>query len=93
MSSTSVLRVSWYYTATTVTSIGYGDITPQNADERLVASAVMILSQLYFAKALGKKGEIDRFLHGFRWFDMVAVGLFISLKLKCLEGIQLKLPI
>ncbi|CAK9047612.1 Cyclic nucleotide-gated cation channel alpha-3 (Cone photoreceptor cGMP-gated channel subunit alpha) (Cyclic nucleotide-gated channel alpha-3) (CNG channel alpha-3) (CNG-3) (CNG3) [Durusdinium trenchii] len=42
--------LSWYYTATTVTSIGYGDITPQNADERLVASVVMILSQLYFAK-------------------------------------------
>lgn len=42
--------LSWYYTATTVTSIGYGDITPQNSDERLVASAVMILSQLYFAK-------------------------------------------
>jgi len=41
---------SWYYTSTTVTSIGYGDISPQNPDERLVASAVMILSQLYFAK-------------------------------------------
>ncbi|CAE7171187.1 Hcn1 [Symbiodinium pilosum] len=41
---------SWYYTTTTVTSIGYGDVTPGNADERLVASVVMILSQLYFAK-------------------------------------------
>mmetsp|Transcript_35091 Transcript_35091/g.80832 ORF Transcript_35091/g.80832 Transcript_35091/m.80832 type:complete len:844 (-) Transcript_35091:40-2571(-) len=42
--------LSWYYTATTVTSIGYGDITPANDDERMVASVVMILSQLYFAK-------------------------------------------
>lgn len=42
--------VAWYYTTTTATSIGYGDITPQNADERLFASVVMILSQLYFAK-------------------------------------------
>eukprot|EP00438_Fugacium_kawagutii_P019632 Skav232805 [mRNA] locus=scaffold614:431249:441390:- [translate_table: standard] len=27
-------RLSWYYTATTVTSIGYGDISPLNANER-----------------------------------------------------------
>lgn len=32
--SMSMLRLSWYYTATTVTSIGYGDISPLNANER-----------------------------------------------------------
>ncbi|CAJ1381972.1 unnamed protein product [Effrenium voratum] len=42
--------LSWYYTSTTVTSIGYGDITPKNSYERLFASGVMIFSQLYFAK-------------------------------------------
>ena len=57
-------RVSWYYTATTVTSIGYGDITPQNADERLVASTVMIFSQLYFAKALGRLSGFGGFKAG-----------------------------
>ena len=36
------LRYSWYYTSTTVTSIGYGDISPQNPDERQGAKEEML---------------------------------------------------
>eukprot|EP00930_Biecheleria_cincta_P035673 TRINITY_DN24515_c0_g1_i1.p1 TRINITY_DN24515_c0_g1~~TRINITY_DN24515_c0_g1_i1.p1 ORF type:complete len:779 (+),score=92.39 TRINITY_DN24515_c0_g1_i1:30-2366(+) len=41
---------SLYFTATTVTSIGYGDVTPLNNAERLTTSLIMVCSQLYLAK-------------------------------------------
>lgn len=45
-------RLSWYYTATTVTSIGYGDITPQNADERLLSITVPALCFLSIQRTM-----------------------------------------
>jgi len=39
-----------YFSAYTVTSIGYGDVTPVNAFERGVVALCMIASQLYLAK-------------------------------------------
>jgi len=49
-SCTDLYVHSLYFSAYTVTSIGYGDVTPSNTFEKGVTAVVMIVSQMYVAK-------------------------------------------
>ena len=50
--------VSIYWTITTITTVGYGDITAHNLGERLFCSAVMVLGVISFSFANGSLSSI-----------------------------------
>ena len=45
--------VSIYWTITTITTVGYGDISANNLEERLFCSLVMVLGVISFSFANG----------------------------------------
>merc|ERR1719401_740225 len=49
---------SLYYTLTTMTTVGYGDITPQNYDECRFAIVLLCVSSLVFAGLLGVLADL-----------------------------------
>lgn len=51
-----VASIFWVFT--TMTTIGFGDIVPQNAVERLVAISIMILSVFMFAYTVNSIGSL-----------------------------------
>lgn len=50
--------VSFYWTITTITTVGYGDITANNMAERFFCSAVMLLGVISFSFANGSLSSI-----------------------------------
>lgn len=50
--------VSFYWTITTITTVGYGDITASNLGERLFCSFMMILGVISFSLANGTLSQI-----------------------------------
>lgn len=49
---------AFYYACYTITSVGYGDITPKNVVERSVSSGILLASGLAWAYILGEVGAI-----------------------------------
>eukprot|EP00435_Cladocopium_sp_Y103_P023182 s1638_g5.t1 len=49
---------AFYYACYTITSVGYGDITPQNVVERSICSGILLASGLAWAYILGEVGAI-----------------------------------
>ena len=49
----SLYIVSFYYTVTSMTTVGYGDIRGFNFTERIVAIFLMLLGVLFFSMASG----------------------------------------
>ena len=45
--------LSFYFVATTVTTVGYGDISPVNSDERVFAIFMLFIGVLCFASLSG----------------------------------------
>ena len=45
--------VSMYYTVTTITTVGYGDISATDSNERLLAILIMIVGVISFSFATG----------------------------------------
>ena len=41
--------VSFYFTVTTIVTVGYGDITPKNAQERLFCVILMLIGVISFS--------------------------------------------
>lgn len=50
--------VSLYYSVTTMLTVGYGDITPQNTTERVFSIMIMVLSCGVFAYSINSVGNI-----------------------------------
>jgi len=48
----------FYYTVTTITTIGYGDISAVNTIERIIASSLMIVGVISFSFATGSLSSI-----------------------------------
>ena len=44
---------SFYYTLTTLTTVGYGDITPMNTNEVIVSSFFMFIGVLFYSYIIG----------------------------------------
>jgi CRP-like cAMP-binding protein len=49
---------SVYYTTVTITTVGYGDVTPQNALERVYSIVLMLVGALTLAYIISQVGEI-----------------------------------
>lgn len=45
---------AFYFAVTTGTTVGFGDITPQNTDERIVTTALLILSVVFVGQYLAR---------------------------------------
>jgi hypothetical protein len=56
--------VSFYWTITTITTVGYGDISGTNNYERLFASFVMVVGVILFSIANGALASIISSLDG-----------------------------
>ena len=50
--------VSFYWTITTITTVGYGDITAQNFPERVFCSIMMVLGVISFSLTTGSLTSI-----------------------------------
>lgn len=48
-----------YFSFTTITTLGYGDITPQTSIARLLSSAEAVIGQLYFAVFLARLVSLE----------------------------------
>ncbi|CAE7229161.1 Kcnh6, partial [Symbiodinium pilosum] len=53
-----VYVASFFFCAYTVTSVGYGDIAPQNILERIVGAVIVLISGLAWAYIIGEVGAI-----------------------------------
>ena len=53
-----VYMAAFYWSAMTVTSIGYGEMLPMNSEERLICSLLMILSGMVWTYILSKAAGI-----------------------------------
>jgi hypothetical protein len=60
----SMYYVSFYWTITTITTVGYGDISGTNNYERLFASFVMVVGVILFSIANGALASIISSLDG-----------------------------
>lgn len=49
---------SFYFTVTTIVTVGYGDITPTNSTERMIAVFLMIIGVISFSFATGSLSSI-----------------------------------
>ena len=45
--------VSFYFTVTTIVTVGYGDITPKNSGERVICMLLMIIGVISFSIGTG----------------------------------------
>ena len=63
-SDISLYYVSFYWTITTITTVGYGDISGTNNYERLFASFVMVVGVILFSIANGALASIISSLDG-----------------------------
>eukprot|EP00927_Polykrikos_kofoidii_P086718 TRINITY_DN9806_c0_g1_i3.p1 TRINITY_DN9806_c0_g1~~TRINITY_DN9806_c0_g1_i3.p1 ORF type:complete len:873 (+),score=126.59 TRINITY_DN9806_c0_g1_i3:57-2621(+) len=52
-SPTSVYLASYYWSITTMTTVGYGDLTPNSNTERVIAMAAMIIGGTYYCYVIG----------------------------------------
>jgi len=50
--------ISLYFVATTVTTVGYGDIVPVNGVERIFCHFIMLVGVLAFSFASGSLGSL-----------------------------------
>lgn len=50
--------VSWYFTVTTITTVGYGDITATSSEERLFCICLMIIGVIGFSVSTGTLSSI-----------------------------------
>jgi hypothetical protein len=50
--------VSFYFTVTTIVTVGYGDITPKNSGERVVCILLMIIGVISFSIGTGVLSSI-----------------------------------
>lgn len=50
--------IGLYWTITTITTVGYGDISATNTHERIVASIIMIIGVIAFSFAIGSLSSI-----------------------------------
>jgi hyperpolarization activated cyclic nucleotide-gated potassium channel 2 len=53
ISNSSLYLMSFYFVTTTVTTVGYGDITPVNSEERLFSTIMLYIGVLCFASLSG----------------------------------------
>jgi hypothetical protein len=63
-SDISLYYISFYWTITTITTVGYGDISGTNNYERLFASFVMVVGVILFSIANGALASIISSLDG-----------------------------
>ena len=63
-SDVSLYYISFYWTITTITTVGYGDISGTNNYERLFASFVMVVGVILFSIANGALASIISSLDG-----------------------------
>jgi len=49
---------SFYFTVTTIVTVGYGDITAQNTGERIICILLMIVGVIAFSFATGSLSSI-----------------------------------
>lgn len=54
----SMYTIGLYWTITTITTVGYGDISATNTSERIVASIIMIIGVIAFSFAIGSLSSI-----------------------------------
>jgi hypothetical protein len=45
--------VSFYFTVTTIVTVGYGDITPKNSGERIICVLLMLIGVISFSIGTG----------------------------------------
>jgi voltage-gated potassium channel len=50
--------LSFYFTVVTLTTVGYGDVTPVTPEGRLVALSILILGLLFFGVVIGSLTEL-----------------------------------
>ena len=50
--------VGIYWTITTITTVGYGDISATNTTERIVASIIMVIGVIAFSFSTGALSSI-----------------------------------
>ena len=48
-----IYTASFYYTITTLTTVGYGDITPVSSTEKIVSSFLMLTGVLFYSYIIG----------------------------------------
>ena len=53
-----VYAAALYWSITTITSVGYGDITPRNPDEMLIAAVLLLMSSCLWAYIIGNATTI-----------------------------------
>lgn len=63
-SDVSLYYLSFYWTITTITTVGYGDISGTNNYERIFASIVMVVGVILFSIANGALASIISSLDG-----------------------------
>ena len=54
----SMYTIGLYWTVTTITTVGYGDISATNTAERIVASIIMIIGVIAFSYSTGSLSSI-----------------------------------
>lgn len=50
--------IGFYWTITTITTVGYGDISAKNTEERILASFIMIIGVIAFSFSTGSLSSI-----------------------------------
>ena len=54
LTSGEILIKVWYYAITTLTTIGFGDLSPQSVQERIVASVILMFGVAIFSFIMGQ---------------------------------------
>ena len=58
LTSSDIYIISFYWTITTITTVGYGDISGTNGFEKVFCSIVMIIGVISFSLANGSLASI-----------------------------------